>query len=59
VTRKRCSITARFSTVVYQGVGRGTRPTPFCSLKTASAIFALACIPGMRHADLDARRKHA
>jgi hypothetical protein len=45
--------------VVYQGVGRGTRPTPFCSLKTASAIFALACIPGMRHADLDARRKHA
>jgi hypothetical protein len=39
--------------------GSPLAPTYYVMGGLALSIVALACIPGMRHADLDARRKHA
>ena len=39
--------------------GSPLAPTYYVMTGLALSIIALACTPGMRHADLDARRKHA
>jgi hypothetical protein len=42
-----------------KATGSPLAPTYYAVGGLALSIFALAGIPGMRHADLDARRKHA